>query len=436
MAIRNAIRLENLGSNVAAKVAPELVAVMKQVRELIRSFPAEALLRDLTYRRVLLQIAPLFRGVNDRFLQALSTELRKEVIEQAKWADAFLRVADLKSDLKPGGLTIQNTVGAEVTGLSRTASGYSATLSQVPTVFQGQFAELGSAVTRTQLMALADDTRVLGGRLTDLFGWGDAADSPYMKSTMKRIDRVVKAGFLAGDTNDQIAANLAIATRGQIQDARAIARTAVMDMSQRAHERFWDENNNWNWTDPQTGETREVNLIKLWEFDATFDYRVCQQCFPYDGKRAKDRSSLPSVPVHPNCRCRVLPLTATALLLEKEDMKEGMTMSMVQVGKPDKGAENVRHYKTKARFRKEVKGKQKTVTLPKFAQDVQVPKDERPTMGFFMLRANQETREAVLGKTNAKRFAEMVKGTEGSEAVLSANEALREIVKSPGRRSK
>jgi hypothetical protein len=436
MAIRNAIRLENLGRNVAAKVTPELVAVMKQVRELIGSLPAEDLLRDMTYRRVLLQIAPLFRGVNDRFLQTLSAELRKEVIEQAHWAESFLRVADLNPNLQPGGVTTDVTTRAEVSGFSRTASGYSASLSGTPTVFHGQFAELGSAVTRTQLMALADDTKVLGGRLTDLFGWGDVADSPYMKSVMKKIDRVVKAGFLAGDTNEQIAKNLAIATNGQIQDARAIARTAVMDMSQRAHERFWDENNNFDWVDPETGKTREVRLIKLWEFDATFDYRVCPQCFPYDGKRAKDRSSLPSVPRHPNCRCRVLPLTATALELEKEDMKEGMTMSTVQVGKPDAGGGPVRRYKAKATFRKEVKGKQKTVTLPKFAQDVQVPKGERPTMGLFMLRANQETREAVLGKTNAKRFSEMVKGTEGSEAVLSANDALREIVKNPSRRRK
>ena len=416
MAIRNAIRLENLGRAVAAKVTPELVAVMKQVRELISAFPAEDLLRDMTYRRVLLQIAPLFRGVNDRFLQTLSAELRQEVIEQAKWAEAFLRVADLNPNLQPGGIT-------------------TAPISSPPAITLGPANfELGSAVTRTQLMALADDTKVLGGRLTDLFGWGDEADSPYMKSVMKKIDRVVKAGFLAGDTNEQIAKNLAIATKGQIQDARAIARTAVMDMSQRAHETFWDANNEFDWVDPETGETREVRLIKLWEFDATFDYRVCPQCYPHNGKRVKNRSDLPSVPRHPNCRCRILPLTATDLELEKEDMAEGMTMSTVQIGDPKAASGVVRPYKTKARFRKTVKGKQKTVTMPKFAQDVEVPKGQRPTMGLFLLRANQETREAVLGKANAKRFSEMTKGSKGSRAVLEADDALREIVKNPSRR--
>jgi len=55
-------------------------------------------------------------------------------------------------------------------------------------------------------------------------------------------------------------------------------------------------------------------------------------------------------------------------------------------------------------------------------------------MGLFLLRANQETREAVLGKANAKRFGEMIKGSEGSKAVLEADDALREIVKNPARR--
>jgi len=200
-----------------------------------------------------------------------------------------------------------------------------------------------------------------------------------------------------------------------------------MDMSQRAHETFWDANNNFDWIDPETGETREVRLIKLWEFDATFDYRVCPQCFPYDGKRVKDRSSLPSVPRHPNCRCRVLPLTATALELEKEDMAEGMKTSMVEINKNANTAKG-RVYKTKARV-----GNRK---YTKSSQDIEAPVGQRPTMGLFLLRANQETREAVLGKANAKRFGEMVKGTDGSQAVLSANDALREIVKNPARRRK
>ena len=139
---------------------------------------------------------------------------------------------------------------------------------------------------------------------------------------------------------------------------------------------FWDANR---------------SVIKYWEFDATFDYRVCPQCYPHDGERARKRSNLPSVPVHPNCRCRVLPITETELELEKQEMKEGMVMSTVQVGKPNEQAgRKPRVYKTKVN----VDGKKTT----RFAKEYAVPRGERPTMAFFLRRANNETREQVLGQ--------------------------------------
>ena len=174
---------------------------------------------------------------------------------------------------------------------------------------------------------------MLGKRLDQLFG----KENYFTKGIGAQVDRTVKQGFLLGETNEQIARNLTQAFNGSVRNTRAIARTAVMDMSQRAHERFWDANS---------------DRIKMWEFDATFDYRVCPLCYPNDGKRSKERGNLPTVPVHPNCRCRVIPLTATALALEKEDMKEGMQISTVQIGKPSHtaaGGGKARKYKTKAK---------------------------------------------------------------------------------------
>jgi SPP1 gp7 family putative phage head morphogenesis protein len=408
-AIRNAIRLENLGRDVAAKVTPELTAIFKQVRELIGGMPAEAIMRDSHYRRVLMQLAPLFRGVNDRLYLELTNALQKEVVEQAHWAQSFLRIAELNPERTTGGVTTIQNARLRVSSLTRTATGYGATVSQMPVASLGPATfELGSAVTRTQLMALVDETEVLGKRLTQLFGLEDFADSPFIGTQLKRIDRTVKQGFLAGETNEQIAQNIGKLDRIATRDARAVARTAVMDMSQRAHEQMWDAN---------------AEVIVLWEFDATFDYRVCPQCFPYDGKRAKDRGNLPSVPRHPNCRCRVLPLTATSLALEKKDMKDGITISTVQVGKPShtRGDTKPREYKTKAK----VNGKR----VPKFSQDYEVPRGERPTMAFFLTRANNETRQAVLGVENAKRFGAMLES-------MNPEDALREIIAHPYRRRK
>ena len=105
-------------------------------------------------------------------------------------------------------------------------------------------------------------------------------------------------------------------------------------------------------------------------------------------------------------------------------MEEGMLMSTVQVGRVEGGGGNkVRRYKTKVRF----EGKQRQ----RFARDYEVPRGERPTMGFFLLRANNETRRAVLGAENAKRFANLIKGTSGSRAKLAADDALIEIIRKP-----
>ena len=408
-AIRNAIHLETLGRETAGKVTKELIAIFKQVDELINQLGRQGLARDMNYRRVLRQITPLFRGVNERFYADLSDALRKEAEEQLYYAEKFLRIGERQPSLSSQGLTLDATPEMPVSTRA-VSGGYAGTMNAVqPLQIPGNF-QLGTQITRTQLMALVDDTEVLGKRLNELFEWDLENGSPYTAAQVKKIDRIVKQGFLTGETNEQIARNLVMAQNGAIRDSRAIARTAVMDMSQRAHERFWDANS---------------DVVKLWEYDATMDYRVCPQCYPHDGKRRQDRSDLPKVPVHPNCRCRVLPLTQTALNLEKEDLKEGMTVSTVQIGDPVKGGK-VRRYKTKARF----DGRK----VSRFAQEITTERGERPTMGFFLLRANNETRKAVLGKANADRFYEMVRGTEGSKAKLAADDALREIIKNPLRK--
>ena len=379
-AIRNAIRLENLSRRVAGKITRDVIDVYKEIDGLLERVPSGTVERELYKRQLLRLVAPLFQGPNDKLYSVLSQALREEVIEQAAYAKTFLDTADANRDLDIG-LTVNPGTGQTFTQ---------------------------STVTRTQLIAIADDSEVLGKNMVQLFGQG-SEPSEFIKSNLRHVDRVVKRGFLLGETNEDIARNMRAARSLTMRDSRAIARTAVMDMSQRANNRFWDANS---------------DRIKLWEFDATFDYRVCEQCYPYDGLRKENRDDLPSVPVHPNCRCRHLPLTATALALEKQDMEEGMTMKTVQVGRVEGGGgSKVRPYKTKVRF----EGKQRQ----RFGRDYVVPRGERPTMGFFLLRANDETRRAVLGAENAKRFAQLIKGTSGSRAKLSAEDALIEIIRKP-----
>ena len=407
-AIRNAIRLENLSRDLASKVTPELAMIFKEVREIVKTMPPGALEREIRYKQLRLQLASMFTGPNVAFYRELKQGLDSEVLRQVQWAEDWLRIA-----------TTNNPEQEVIAAIPRDGVSLPVVdgIGSRPPIASVQF-------TRTQLVAITEKTEVLGKSLEHLFGPSEGT-SVWIRDNIKQIDKAVKQGFLLGETNEEIANRLPGMGQLAVTRNRAIARTAVMDMSQRAHETFWDANNNFDWIDPETGETREVRVIKLWEFDATFDYRVCPQCYPYNGKRVKNRSDLPSVPRHPNCRCRILPLTATALELEKEDMAAGMKTSIVEINKNANTAKG-RVYKTKARV-----GNRK---YTKSSQDIEVPVGQRPTMGLFLLRANQETREAVLGKANAKRFGEMIKGSEGSKAVLEADDALREIVKNPARR--
>ena len=355
-AIRNAIRLETLGRDVAAKVTPQLREAYKYLQDLIANLPEEAIGRELRYRQLADMIRATLEPVSQTALNETKEAIVEEIPHQLTYAEKILGEGD-----------------------------------QLPLM----------QLTRTQLVEMATDTEVLGKRIDQLFGEGT-----FTRAQVTKVDKVVKQGFLLGETNQQIARNLATAFNGSRRDVTAVTRTAVMDMSQRAHNRFWDANS---------------SRIKMWEFDATFDYRVCPECYPYDGKRSEDRDSLPSVPRHPNCRCRILPLTATALALEKEDLKNGVQVSTVQIGKPEHtaaGGGKPRVYKTKAK----VDGRK----VDKFAKEYTTPRGERPTMGFFLEKANDTTREAVLGKSKAKHFKSMLKNG------ISPEDALVTVTKNKG----
>lgn len=356
-AIRNAIRLENLGRDVAAKVTPQLREAYKFLQDLIANLPEEAIGRELRYR----QLSDLIRATLEPVSQTTLSETKEAIVEeiphQLQYAEKIIGEGD-----------------------------------QLPPM----------QLTRTQLVEMATDTEVLGKRIDQLFGEGT-----FTRAQVTKVDKVVKQGFLLGETNDQIARNLATAFNGSRRDVSAVTRTAVMDMSQRAHNRFWDANS---------------SVIKMYEFDATFDYRVCPQCYPNEGRRSKDRDALPQPPLHPNCRCRLLPLTESALEREKEQLKEGMDVTTRQIGKPSHtaaGGGEPRVYKTPAR----VDGKK----VKQFAKEYKTDPGERPTMGFFLEKANKETREAVLGKSNAKRFYNLTHG----DGKVDANEALRKIISNP-----
>jgi hypothetical protein len=410
-AVRNAIRLENISRDLAAKVAPELAMIFKSIRETLRTMPPGQLEREIRYKQLRMQLASMFTGANATFYSELRQGLDGEVLQQVEWAKNWIKIAtnnnpeqELIASIPRDGVTLTPGTGGTAIG-------------------NYQF-------TRTQLVAITQKTEVLGKSLEEIFLPSDQM-SAWIKDNVKLIDGTVKRGFLLGETNEEIANQLPGMGQLAVTRNRAIARTAVMDMSQRAHEEFWDANNSWSWTDPGTGEEHSGKIIQRWVFDATFDYRVCMQCAPWDGREVTERSRLPRTPIHPNCRCRVLPVTATELELRRsgESLTQTGDRSYVEISKTKpEGAKDVRVYKTKAK----VNGKK----FYKVAKEMKPKDGKSPSMADFLNRASPDTKIAVMGKENARRFVEMVKGTPGSKRKLTPDEALREIVKNPARRRK
>lgn len=387
--IRNAIRLENLSESIAAPVAKQLRVIFDELKQQFRNMPPGNIERELWYRqqrlRILDMVTPLSRSAGADMAAAMD----EEVYKQMEYAQDMLDSVDETAILAP-----QNAVSA---------------LGSRPTS-KVEF-------TRQQLHTIAEDTSVLGDKLGELFR-PDLDDhgrhGKWIEQNIDLIDKKVKTGFLTGQTNEQIAAELPGLGRQAVSRNKAIARTAVMDMSARSQEALWMANS---------------DRIKGWEYDATLDNRVCDRCAPWDGTTKTVRGQLPSLPLHVNCRCRVLPLTATELALrEKEGPQRRSVVELVDA-KTKEGA------LAKVKVQKNVVGarayaKQVKVDGKKYwrvAKDIKQA-DHPLTMAEFLQQASPATQKQVLG--SAKRRSKFMKLIAGSEnrPPITPERALKEVV--------
>jgi SPP1 gp7 family putative phage head morphogenesis protein len=399
LAIRNAIRLEDLGVRTAAEITPELTRIFRWLGDQIRALPGGEIEREMEYRGMRQQIASIFRPVNAQFYVELRQALGEESYRQVRFAQDYLRIAEAgESNRASSNPSIKEALSTPVIDSGGALGGASATPVQI---------------SRTQLQALTRETKVLGQRLETLFGI-DTDESLWIKDNIKLIDQTVKRGFLLGQTNEQISRDLAIAGKTSRSRAHAISRTAVMDMSANAQEEFWQANN---------------GAIAGWEFDASMDNRVCPLCAPWDGRTAPSRGDLPGTPVHISCRCRVLPLTETELLLRQEGGPQRRSVielveakskeEAIAIAKAGKNVTGARAY-----------AKQVKVNGRKYwrvAKDIEQP-GHPLTMGEFLAQATPQTKAAVLGsKKQADRFSKMVSDRGKSTTPMTPDEALRRV---------
>ena len=290
--------------------------------------------------------------------------------------------------------------------------------------FPGVAAQVGAApagqpyFATVQLLQVAEDTKVMGRRMDQLFtplselGLINPPIPPrikpnveygsqFIRRNIQIIDSVVKRGFLLSETNEEIARNLLREAGARTRsEALTIARTAVQQQATDAQDKFWNANR---------------SVIGGWEYDSTMDFRVCPICAPWDGRTARKRGDLPTVPRHPRCRCVVLPLTETEIRLREKDGPQRRTVQELVPADQEKppGA-----------YAKKV-----TVDGKRYWR---VPRELSPrnngpiTMGEWLAVTNGPTLRSVLGAGPADEFRKLSKTMSPDEALVRATMPVRE----------
>ncbi len=122
---------------------------------------------------------------------------------------------------------------------------------------------------------------------------GDWIDS-HLGRLRGGIRRELTQSLILGETNREAAKRLEAAFRLTRRGAEMIARTSLVAASNSARDAAWKKN---------------ADVIDRYRVVATLDQRTCFVCADYDGAEARVRGDLPTFPLHPNCRCQVVPVT-------------------------------------------------------------------------------------------------------------------------------
>ena len=349
--IRNTFDLLAAGDRAAAAAEPAMIAAFQRVARLLERLPPVGdVMREQAWRamkpEVLRALEPAAGRLGVAIVETMAEELKSQVTFATNVLQTQGQIVDKKgnvhttADINIGGFAVDEP-GASAA--RRAAGDFSQNVRSIeaPWTTTATIAQIGGAVVpdtsadsftvrvppsvarQISRIRIAGQTlertfpiSIEGTGATMTLGRESTGFTQFMLST---LDTRVRMALLRGDTTEEVARELIFdsmkqglnlgPTANQLKNyARAAARTGLMDGAQRVQEEVWDANS---------------DVIAGWELDATNDSRTCPRCFPLDGLFAKEKSGIPSTPIHPACRCRRLPVTNTALLLRAEGDEPG-----------------------------------------------------------------------------------------------------------------
>ena len=343
--ISGAFGSEADAKRVTKLLTPYLARSLQEIRDIVELLPTESLRRQAVWRELEPQIAIALGPYNDAFFVELERQL------PLSGAGAAQETIDM-----------MRSVGVPMGGV-------------IPP-------ELVMADSTKYLL----NTKINNKSLINLFApTADGGVSPFIKSNLRTVQRLVVGGIIRGDETKVIAAKLIPQLRkGMAGQALAIARTSIQDFNRQVKEEVWEQN-------------RDALRGLQYEWVAALDSRTCPTCGVLDGVTHEKKSSFSvNTPVHVNCRCSIV-------LVDPEDkgrIRYGQLASEKQFVGDDA-------YKTKKR----VKGEdlyRKTTVVPVKADG------DSPRYGDFLADANPKTQQMFfgggkLGEERAARFNRFIK---------------------------
>lgn len=242
---------------------PLYTRAMLKIRALVAALPDTALTRQLQWRLQQAQISQALTAYNDAF----ALELASRLVE-----------------LEPG----TRTMAAQYLGIT------------APTAAPAQPAD----VMRS--------TRVLQQSLSTMFtALPGAIESPFIRQHRTEINRVVEAGFMAGTASAELADNV-VATITRRGELLPVERVGTVFNRLRARAESVISAATWNRAAQIEQQVWAPAAPEQWRWQSRLDPRTCPICAPLDGRIEADQRAFPyQPPVHPNCRCRILPITPT-----------------------------------------------------------------------------------------------------------------------------
>jgi hypothetical protein len=305
--------LEAAGRTVGrSQQALELMAL--QVKGLVQGLPAEGLLRDRAWQ----QLKPQVQQVLNRAALAVGRDLVLEAAvvadEQARWARRYLQASGVAVSRLPA-LPVIGIDPAQIERLGASPELLLGAQQQLPVDVKALVQRMRiDGKTLQQWFGSSVVERDAAGRFVTGPGVGgvavDGGGQPlFARFGLRSIERQVKAGFLQGWSSERIAQELiADEIRGGMRlgqsvvrlksDARAIARTGLAHIADLVRQEQW-----------QAAAAAGALPGVMWRWDATFDARTCPGCSALDGRTVGERSGLPGIPLHIQCRCAVVPVT-------------------------------------------------------------------------------------------------------------------------------